>query len=66
MSQILYSGKKPLTLGINRRKRNAREADRKDRLTILRTLGNGFPKKALFHSALVKERHAAYRPELQG
>ncbi len=63
--QILYRGKKPLMLGINRRKRNAREADIKDRATILRTLGAGFPKKCNFHSELVKQRHAAYRPETQ-
>lgn len=63
--QVLYSGKKPLMLGINRRKRNARQADTKDRETILRTLGAGFPKKSNFHSELVKQRHAVYRPELE-
>jgi hypothetical protein len=63
--QVLYSGRKPLMLGINRRKRNAREADAKDRATILRTLGAGFPKKSNFHSELVKQRHAVYHPELQ-
>jgi hypothetical protein len=63
--QTLYRGKKPLMLGINRRKRNAREADRKDRVTVLRTLGAGFPKNSTFHSELVKQRHSAYRPEMQ-
>ena len=59
--RILSSGREPMDLGINRAKRVARAADRRDQLAVLREIGPGHPRQHSHHQRLVRERHAYYR-----
>jgi hypothetical protein len=49
-----------INIGMNKAKRIARSADKRDRLLVLKGLGNGMPKQALHHQELVKRRHRYY------
>jgi hypothetical protein len=63
-ARLLYASKpggKPLRLGMNQAKRNARAADRREQLIVLRMLGPGLPRQHSHHQQLVKQRHAYYR-----
>jgi hypothetical protein len=49
-----------MNIGINRAKRIARAADRRDQLAVLKTLGPGLPRQHVHHQILVKQRHRYY------
>jgi len=63
MMRIVYSGKKPLNLGINKAKRVAHRADKKDREAVLKVLGSGLPHPHVQHQELVRMRHRYYREQ---
>jgi hypothetical protein len=61
--RVLYAsqkGSKPLNFGMNRAKRVARLADRRDQLAVLRELGPGLPRQHSHHQELVRQRHRYY------
>lgn len=61
--KVIYAsreGGKPLNIGINRAKRVAASADKRDRAIILQQLGTGLPKRDAHHSTLVRSRHRYY------
>lgn len=57
---IANAGSKPLIIGMNRAKRIARRADRRDQLTLLAALGTGLPRVHTHHQQLVRSRHRYY------
>ena len=64
--RVIYASKaggKPLNIGINQAKRVARHADRRDQLTVLKTLGAGFPRQHSHHQQLVASRHRYYHEQ---
>lgn len=56
-------GGKPLNIGINRAKRIARSADKRDQLSVLKTLGPGYPRQRYHHQQLVLTRHTYYHEQ---
>jgi hypothetical protein len=61
--RVIYSSKKggkPLNIGINKAKRIARDADRRDQLIVLAKLGPGLPREHSHHQQLVRSRHRYY------
>ena len=61
--KILYASKKggkPLCVGMNKAKRVARSADRRDQLAVLKNIGTGLPRQHSHHQQLVRQRHAYY------
>jgi hypothetical protein len=50
----------PYNVGINRQKRLARRADKRDRAVVV-ARWPGTPKKAEHHQLIVQARHQAYR-----
>jgi hypothetical protein len=59
--KVLYAGKKPLNIGMNRAKHVAHRADKRDQLAVQRELGRGLPRQHSHHQQLVKQRHAYYK-----
>jgi len=57
---------KPLNIGMNRAKRVARAADKRDQARVLEELGPGLPRQHHFHQELVRQRHAYYRSQDSG
>src|SRR5580658_8204818 len=53
-------GGKPLNIGMNRAKRVARSADKRDQLAVLKELGPNLPRQHSHHQQLVKQRHQYY------
>ena len=49
-----------LNIGMNKAKRVARAADRRDQQLVLAQLGGGLPRQHGHHQALVRERHRYY------
>jgi hypothetical protein len=60
---ISQKGGKPLNIGINKAKRVARHADRRDQLAVLATLGTGLPRQHARHQQLVHSRHRYYHEQ---
>jgi hypothetical protein len=56
-------GGKPLNIGMNQAKRVARHADRRDQVTVLKTLGTGLPRQHSHHQQLVASRHRYYHDQ---
>ena len=48
---------------MNQAKRVARHADRRDQLTVLKTLGAGLPRQHSHHQYLVASRHHYYHEQ---
>jgi hypothetical protein len=57
---ISKKGGKPMNVGMNRAKRIARSADKRDQLNVLATLGTGLPRQHSHHQQLVRSRHRYY------
>jgi hypothetical protein len=53
--------RKPLNIGMNRAKRVARAADRRDTRAVQKEFGPGFPRQIAHHQELVMRRHRYYR-----
>lgn len=60
---VSKKGGKPLSIGMNQAKRVARSADKRDQLTILKTLGVGLPRQRSHHQRLVASRHRYYHDQ---
>lgn len=56
-------GGKPLNIGINKAKRIAHDADRRDQLIVLAKLGPGLPREHSHHQQLVRSRHRYYHEQ---
>ena len=54
---ISKKGGQSLNIGVNRAKRVARSADKRDQLQVLKTLGTGLPRQHSHHQQLVRSRH---------
>jgi hypothetical protein len=59
---VSKKGGKPLDIGVNKAKRIARSADKRDQLAILTVLGPGLPRQHSHHQALVLARHSYRMP----
>jgi hypothetical protein len=59
-------GGSPLNIGVNQAKHVARRADRRDQMTVLKTLGTGLPRQHSHHQQLVLSRHSYYRDRHEG
>ena len=57
------AGGKPLNIGMNQAKRVARRADERDQLSVLKTLGPGYPRQHEHHQRLVLSRHRYYHEQ---
>jgi hypothetical protein len=57
---VSRKGGKPLNVGMNRAKRVARYADKRDQAAVLKTLGAGLPRQHSHHQELVRRRHRYY------
>ena len=62
---VSKKGGKPLNIGINRAKRVARAADKRDQTQVLATLGTGLPREHSHHQQLVRSRHRYYHEQHQ-
>jgi hypothetical protein len=60
---ISRAGGKPLAIGMNQAKRVAHSADRRDQLSVLKTLGTGLPRQHSHHQQLVRSRHRYYHEQ---
>jgi hypothetical protein len=67
MRYIYTSGKgsKPMNIGMNKAKRQARRLDKQDQAAVLKNLGPGFPRQHGFHQELVRSRHRYYHEQHQ-
>jgi hypothetical protein len=57
---VSKKGGKPMNIGVNQAKRIARHADRRDQVTVLKTLGTGLPRQHEHHQQLAASRHRYY------
>jgi hypothetical protein len=60
---VSQKGGKPYSVGMNRAKRVARYADRRDQLAVLAELGPGLPRQHGRHQELVQFRHRYYHEQ---
>ncbi len=60
---ISKKGGKPFNIGMNKAKRVARRADKRDQVTVLATLGAGLPHQHSHHQTLVRSRHRYYHEQ---
>lgn len=60
---VSKEGGKPMNIGMNQAKRVARHADRRDQVTVLKTLGPGLPRQHSHHQQLVASRHRYYHDQ---
>jgi hypothetical protein len=60
---VSHKGGKPLNIGVNQAKRQARRLDKQDQLAVLKTLGPGLPRQLGFHKELVLSRHRYYHDQ---
>jgi len=64
--RVIYASKKggkPLNIGVNHAKRRAKRLDKRDQLTVLKTLGAGLPRQHSHHQQLVASRHRYYHEQ---
>jgi hypothetical protein len=64
--RIVYQsrkGGKPFNVGMNRAKRVAKAADKRDQTQVQATLGFGLPRQHTHHQELVRRRHRYYREQ---
>jgi hypothetical protein len=59
---VSNKGAKPMNIGMNRAKRVARSADKRDRVIVLAHLGS-MPKQYRNHQQLVRSRHRYYHEQ---
>jgi hypothetical protein len=60
---VSTKGGKPLNIGINRAKRVARSADRRDQAAVVGSFGGGLPRQHIHHQELVRARHRYYHEQ---
>jgi hypothetical protein len=63
---ISKKGGRPMNIGMNKAKRIARSADKRDQQIVLKTLGPGLPREHGHHQQLVRSRHRYYREQGPG
>jgi len=66
VTRVVYAsrkGGKPMNIGMNQAKRVARSADKRDQLSVLKTLGPGLPRQHEHHQQLVLSRHRYYHDQ---
>jgi hypothetical protein len=56
-------GGKPLNIGVNKAKRQARRLDAQDQAAVLKQLGPGLPRQRSHHQQLVASRHRYYHDQ---
>jgi hypothetical protein len=60
---VSHKGSKPMVIGMNKAKRIAHHADKRDQATVLKTLGTGLPRQHGHHQELVRSRHSYYHEQ---
>jgi hypothetical protein len=60
---VSKKGGKPLNIGVNKAKRIACRADKRDQVTVLSTLGTALPRQHSHHQQLVRSRHRYYHEQ---
>jgi hypothetical protein len=61
--RYIYSspkGGEPMNIGMNKAKRIAHRADKRDNALVLSQIGPGLPRQHVHHQDLVRQRHAYY------
>ena len=60
---VSKKGGKPMNIGMNKAKRIARSADKRDQAIVLAKLGPGLPRQHENHQDLVRSRHRYYHEQ---